>query len=201
MKKVSLFILVSVLICLSTGTALAVELNPTADMTTTPTSATTTTAFVEICFRPAHQHPDTRGSILFDLEPYMGWNVDSAILNINVFYMSSCGLPTTFHTYAATENWDESWSGNHLTHGTTDWGIFTIDELQWYQLDVTDLVHGWLSSSIDNHGLVFESVNDNQAEHRFYSNNASVPSVRPYLTLSFPQALEGSTWAGIKNSF
>ena len=76
-----------------------------------------------------------------------------------------------------------------------------MDDLQWYQLDITDLVNGWLSQSIDNYGLVFESVNSNQAEHRFYSNNAGTASVRPYLTLTFTQALENTTWAGIRSSF
>lgn len=182
------------------GGASAIDLSPTADMTTTPSGAATTTSYIEICFRPAHGHPDTRGSILFDLSPYTGWNIESAILNIDVFYKSGCGLPTTFHTYAATEQWDESWTGTHLTHGTTDWGIFTVNDLQWYQLDITDLVNAWLSQSVDNYGLVFESVNNNQAEHRFYSNNASDQSVRPFLTLTFPQALESITWAGIKHS-
>lgn len=186
---------------LTVSSAFAIDVDPIADMTTTPTAAATTTGYVEICFRPAHGHPDTRGSMLFDLTPYMGWNVESAILNIDVFYKSGCGLPTTFYTYAATEMWDESWTGFHLTHGATDWGTFTVDDLAWYELDITDLVHAWLSGSIDNCGLVFESINSNQAEHRFYSKNASAEEVRPYLTLTFPQALENTSWAGVKNSF
>ncbi len=190
-----------VLAFLWAGTSTAVDIPVTSDMTTTTTSpAATTSGYIEICFRPAHQHPDTRGSLQFDLADYAGWTAESAIINIDVFYMSGCGLPTTFHTYAATEEWDESWTGNHLTHGTTDWGTFTINELQWYQFDVTDLVNSWLSGSLENNGLVFESVNNNQAEHRFYSNNASVPSVRPFLTLTFPQALQNTTWAGIKSA-
>ncbi len=194
------FLTVIVLAFLSTATATVVDIPVTSDMTTTTTAAATTTGYIEICFRPAHQHPDTRGSLAFDLSEYSGWIAESATVNIDVFYMSGCGLPTTFHTYAATEEWDESWTGTHLTHGATDWGTFTIDELQWYQLDVTDLINGWLSGSVENYGLVFESVNSNQAEHRFYSNNASVPSVRPFLTLTFPQTLENTTWAGIKTA-
>ncbi|MCD4706912.1 MAG: DNRLRE domain-containing protein [Candidatus Sabulitectum sp.] len=182
------------------GNAPAIDLPPTADMTTTPSEAATTTAYIEICFRPAHGHPDTRGSMLFDLSPYTGWTAESAILNIDVFYKSGCGLPTTFHTFAATEEWDESWTEAHLAHGTTDWGTFTLNELQWYQLDITDLVNAWLSQSIENCGLVFESINNNQAEHKFYSLNAGVSTVRPYLTLTFPQALRTTTWAGVKTA-
>ncbi len=185
---------------LFTRVSYAVDISPAADMTTTPTETATTTGYIEICFRPAHGHPDTRGSILFDLSDYSGWAAESAILNVDVFYISGCGLPTTFHTFAATEEWDESWTGTHLSHGTTYWGIFTLDELGWYQLDITDLVNAWLSQSVDNYGLVFESVNNNQAEHRFYSNNASVSTVRPYLTLTFPESLENTTWAGIKQT-
>ncbi len=158
------------------------------------------TAYIEICFKPAHNHPDTRGSMLFDLSSYTGWTAESAILNIDVFLQSGCGLPTTFNTFAATEEWDESWTEAHLAHGTTDWGTFTLDDLRWYELDITDLVNAWLSQSIENYGLVFESINSNQAEHRFYSLNAGVPSVRPYLTLTFPQALQTTTWAGIKTT-
>jgi len=53
---------------------------------------------------------------------------------------------------------------------------------------------------MENFGLVFESIDSNQAEHRFYSLNASSESVRPYLTLTFPESFSSSTWAGIKSS-
>jgi hypothetical protein len=187
-------------IILLTGSAFSVDVSPVADMTTIPTGAATTTPYLEVCYRPTHGHPDTRGSMLFDLDAYMGWTAETAILNINVFYKSECGLPTTFNTFAATESWDESWTGAHLTHGSTSWGTFTVNELQWYQLDITDLVNSWLSQSTDNYGLVFESIDSNQAEHRFYSINAGVSEVRPYLTLTFPQELQTTSWAGVKNS-
>ncbi len=180
--------------------AYAVDVYPTADMTTTPDGAATATAYVEVCYRPAHGHPDTRGSILFDLDDYSGWTAQSAILNVDVFYQSGCGLPTSFHTYAATETWDESWTSGHLAHSTENWGTFTFSGINWYQLDVTDLVNAWLSGSMENFGLVFESIDSNQAEHRFYSLNASSESVRPYLTLTFPESFSSSTWAGIKSS-
>jgi hypothetical protein len=198
MNRTSVFSLISLLIF---GTAAAAELNPTADMTTTPTGSAAGTAYIEVCFRPAHGHPDTRGCMLFDLGEYAGWTVESAILNINVFYQSGCGLPTSFNTFAATEEWDESWTGTHLTHGSTNWGTFTVNGINLYQLDITDLVGAWLSGSIPNNGLVFESIDSNQAEHRFYSLNASVPEVRPYLTLTFPEAFESVSWAGVKSSF
>ncbi|MCD4702652.1 MAG: DNRLRE domain-containing protein [Candidatus Aegiribacteria sp.] len=191
--------LLTACVILCAGTAFAVDIYPSADMTTTPTGAATTTAYIEICYRPAHGHPDTRGSMLFDLSPYTGWTLESAILNIDVFYRSGCGLPTSFHTYAATEEWDETWSGVHLDHGTTNWGTFTVNELAWYQLDISDLVSAWLSQSVENYGLVFESINSNQAEHRLYSVNANEPTVRPYLTLSFPMELQSTTWAAIKH--
>jgi hypothetical protein len=196
MKLIITFIVL--LACCTLATA--AEVYPVADMTTTPDGAATSTAYIEVCFRPAHGHPDTRGSIIFDLEDYSGWVAESALLNINVFYQSGCGLPTSFNTYAATEIWDESWTGNHLTHGTENWGTFTLDEIKWYQLDVTDLVNAWLSGSLENNGLVFESINSNQAEHRFYSVNASTEAVRPYLTLTFPDVFAQNTWAGIKTS-
>jgi hypothetical protein len=71
----------------------------------------------------------------------------------------------------------------------------------WYQMDITDLVQAWLSGSVENYGLVFECIDENQAEHRFYSVNVSAPEEHPYLTLQFPQDLDVSTFAGIKNSF
>jgi|GEM_PF-2456547 len=194
--------LLALLACIAafTGSALSADIFPVADMTTIPSGSATETAFMEVCYRPAHGHPDTRANILFDLSPHMGWTAESAILNINVFYKSDCGLPTSFNTFAATEQWDETWTGAHVSHGTINWGMFTIDELQWYQIDVTDLVNSWLSQSTDNYGLVFESINSNQAEHRFYSIDAVDPGVRPYLALTFPQSLETITWAGVKNS-
>lgn len=181
-------------------TVLAVDVYPAADMTTTPEGAATETAYIEVCFRPAHGHPDTRGSMLFNLDDYSGWTAESALLNLDVFYQSGCGLPTSFHTYAATETWDESWTSGHLTHSQANWGTFTLDEIKWYQLDITDLVNSWLSGSVENYGLVFESIDSNQAEHRFYSVNASSENVRPYLTLTFPEAFSPNTWAGIKSS-
>jgi len=185
-------------IAAASGAAYAADLYPEADMTTTPEAAATTTAYIEVCFRPAHGHPDTRGSMLFDLEDYSGWTAESAILNIDVFYQSGCGLPTSFHTYAAIEGWDESWTSGHLDHGSVNWGTFTLGDIDWYQLDITDLVNAWLSGSVPNFGLVFESIDSNQAEHRFYSVNASSEAVRPYLTLTFPETLTQHSWAGIK---
>lgn len=200
MKNGMSFVLLAATIVLCAGTVFPDDVEPVADMTTTPTGSVTTGPYIEICFRPAHGHPDTRGSILFDLAPYSGWTAESAELNIDVFYKSGCGLPTSFYTYAATETWDETWTGAHLTHGTTNWGTFILDDLGWYSLDITDLVNAWLSGSIPNEGLVFEAINENQAEHRFYSLNASAPTVRPYLTLTFPAELHTSTWAGIKQT-
>lgn len=178
-----------------------VVVNPIADMTTTPTGAATTTAYVEICHRPAHGHPDTRGAIVFDLSGHTGWTAESAILNLDVFYQSGCGLPTSFNTWAATEEWDETWSGTHLLQGTDNWGMFTFSGTGWYQLDITDLVNAWLSGSITNYGLVFQAVDSNQAEHRFYSNNAVDPEVRPFLSITFPESFDQMTWTGIKSSF
>ena len=138
--------------------------------------------------------------MLFELDEYSGWTAQSALVNVNVFYQSGCGLPTSFHTYAATETWDESWTSGHVTHSAENWGTFTFNGVSTYQLDVTDLVNAWLSGSIDNFGLVFQSIDNNQAEHRFYSVNASSESVRPFLTLSFPEAFSPNRWAGIKRS-
>ena len=178
-----------------------VDVHPVADMTTTPTGAATATAYVEICHRPAHGHPDTRGSMVFDLSGHTGWTAESAILNLDVCYQSGCGLPTSFNTWAAAEEWDETWSGSHLLHGSDNWGMFTFSGTAWYQLDITDLVNAWLSGSVPNHGLVFQAVDSNQAEHRFYSNNAVDPEVRPFLSITFPGSFTQMTWTGIKSSF
>ncbi|HOP27623.1 MAG TPA: DNRLRE domain-containing protein [Candidatus Sabulitectum sp.] len=178
-----------------------VVVNPIADMTTTPTGAATTTAYVEICHRPAHGHPDTRGAIVFDLSGHAGWTAESAILNLDVFYQSGCGLPTSFNTWAATEEWDETWSGTHLQQGSDNWGMFTFSGTGWYQMDITDLVNAWLSGSASNYGLVFQAVDSNQAEHRFYSSNAVDPEVRPFLSITFPESFDQMTWTAIKNSF
>lgn len=195
------FAVIAFTLLLSASIVQGEDLYPVADMTTTPDEAATGTSFIEICYRPAHNHPDTRGNFLFDLSDYSGWTAESAILNLDVFYQSGCGLPTSFDTFAATEAWDESWTGAHLSHGTENWGNFTFDGVQWYELDLTDLVNAWLSGSVSNYGLVFECINTNQAEHRLYSVNASVPEVRPFLTLTFPQELTAHTWAGIKQTF
>lgn len=195
--KLTAVITMLAIICVS---AWGQDVYPVADMTTTPEGAATTTAYLEICFRPAHGHPDTRGSLLFDLGDYSGWTAESAVLNVDVFYQSGCGLPTSFHTYAAVETWDESWTGSHLDHGSDNWGTFTFSGVDWYQLDLTDLVNAWLNGSVENFGLVFESIDSNQAEHRFYSVNAVNEEVRPYLTLTFPESFMQNTWAGIKSS-
>ncbi len=121
--------------------------------------------------------------IKFDLEDYMGQEIDSAMLNLNRFFGCPSGDPTHTNFYNITVSWDESsWPENtHISHGTTVWANYVFDADGWHQIDITTLVQEWLDGTTPNYGFVIEAIPGNKFS-KFYSKEAA-SSVRPYLEL------------------
>ncbi|MCK4671324.1 MAG: DNRLRE domain-containing protein [Candidatus Aegiribacteria sp.] len=136
----------------------------------------------------------------FDLEEYTGYTIDSAVLRFMI-YAAGC-VGTTFDIFHITQEWDETWSGSHASHGNDVWyDNYNIGSTGWHELDITDLIQTWLSGSLENHGLVMACINNNQADSRMYSRDVSSESLRPYILLTVPLAFDQSTWGSIKNTF
>ena len=129
----------------------------------------------------------------FDLDEYLGQEIDSAILNINRFFGCPSGEPTNTDFYDITATWDESsWLENtHISHSTTVWANYVFSSNGWHRIDITPLVQEWLNCTIPNYGFVIEARPGNKFS-KFYSKEAA-SSVRPYLELFATTGIEEET--------
>ena len=143
-------------------------------------------------------HPDERMMLLWDFGEYSGRDVTSALLNLNVFFQCPSGSGTMTQFFALTEDWDESWSGSHVSTEATLSGSYHFLGLGWCQVEIGALVQRWLSGEISNFGIVFK-VNGAYPYTKCYSRETGDS---PYLELTFSEnALEANTWAGIKGTW
>ena len=137
-----------------------------------------------------------RSMVLFDLSSYMGQTVTTATFNIYQFY-GGCGVCNAdfFH---ATESWDESYSGGHISHNSTAWAnkVFSTST-GWFDVDVTDLLQAWLDGDMPNYGFVMHARNGSKYG-KFYSNDNA--SNKPYLELG-TTGIESKSLGAIKAAF
>lgn len=142
-------------------------------------------------------HPDERMLLLWDLSDYSGREVSSALLNLDVFYQCGSGSGTVTQFFAAVEEWDESWSGTHVSIESTPSGNYHFLGCGWSQIEIDDLVQRWLNGEITNFGIVFK-VNGTYPFTKCYSRETTHS---PFLELTMTEnAFEASTWAGIKRT-
>ena len=125
-----------------------------------------------------------RINIKFDLNIYIGTQVDSAYLNLYRFFGCPAGGVTQTNFYNITEDWDEgTWPGNvHLNYSTTSWVNYGFATNGWHKINITSLVQSWINCSIDNYGLVI-IANSGSKWSKFYSKESTNPSVKPYLEI------------------
>ncbi len=123
--------------------------------------------------------------IKFDLTPYFGQTITSAKLNLFQFFHAPDGTPTPSKLYAITENWDEAtWLVNaSIAYGDNEYATprFT-SALDWYEINITDLVNDWLNDNIENYGLVI-IADPNTKFAEFYSKDADDQSMHPFLEI------------------
>lgn len=118
----------------------------------------------------------------FDLEPYMGADIDQAVLWLYKFYGCSEGF-TNAGFYHITQPWDESgWPvDQYVEHGDYGWSSRIFSVMGWNPVDLTDLVATWLIGDIPNYGLVMIGV-DGTHLSKVYSKDAT-NEFKPYLEI------------------
>lgn len=181
LKKLMVLAL-STVICGFTASS-AVTLYPTADMyidtiNTAPHSST------ELLVAEDLIEPHVNETMMkFDLEPYMGAQIDEAILYLNRFY--GCGEGNTVaDIFEITQAWDEAtWpEDQQIEHGGNSWARHTFSIMGYNAIDMTYIVQAWLDSYITNYGFVIKGINNTRLS-RLYSREAD-GSVGPYLEIA-----------------
>jgi hypothetical protein len=67
----------------------------------------------------------------------------------------------------------------------------TSGNWDWFALDVTTLVRGWVNGSLQNQGVMLranESSGNDSARLGFLTRNVSDPAYRPYLAITYAGA-------------
>lgn len=181
MKSKLLFLTVAI-VCLFIGNNLnAIELQPTDDMyidtlTTVPHSPDE----LMVANDPGEPHIN-QILMKFDLSPYMGQQIDEAILHLNRFYGCSHGN-TVANFYEITEDWDEdTWpEDTYINHDHNSWCRFTFSTMGWNDIYLTDMIQLWLDGYMENRGMVIEGESGTKLS-KIYSKEA--PDFNPYLEI------------------
>jgi len=178
--------LVAVMVVLAIAgiaTAQTITIEPSDDMYTDPdhSDAHPVDELWVANYDPSGHHE--RIMMMFELNDYMGQEIDSAMLNLNRFFGCPSGDPTHTNFYNITAPWGESsWPENtHISHSTTVWANYVFNANGWHRIDITTLVQEWLDGTTPNYGFVIEAIPGNKFS-KFYSKEAA-SSVRPYLEL------------------
>lgn len=180
MKKVLLFVVSSVFIL--TAICQAETVDVTYDTYTVPDGGQKNGELAEFWAgkRPGCGH-DENGMVYFDLSPYMGFTIESAVFNVNRFFGCASNV-TNADIFAATESWDESYAGGHISHDNQVWANEIINNNGWWAIDIKDLVQAWLNGEMTNYGFVME-CHTGSGTSKFHSKDASNTDVRPYLEI------------------
>jgi hypothetical protein len=183
MLNKNLYYLLLAVVIFGFTAANAVNIEPSNDMSTDPDQhSIPTTELWTADFDLAGHHE--RISMKFDLEPYMGQQIDSAFLNIYRFFRCPNHYYTIVDFYHITQEWNENtWPQSvHHPHGTTSWLTFNVGpDLGWYRIDITSMVQAWLNQDMENHGLVMQAQYG-EKHSKFYSKEAA-QNLRPYLEI------------------
>jgi len=176
-----------------------VTVQPAADTYTIPAGGCFGSENAIMCAnKPSAGHPDERMLLLFDLTEYQGREVVSAEVNLDVFFQCGSGSGTNTEFYAAAEEWDESWSGAHVSIEASPSGDYHFIGMTWHQIEIGSLVQRWLDGEIPNYGVVFK-VNGTYPWTKCYSRETAYS---PFLELELAEnAFSTCTWAGIKRTW
>jgi hypothetical protein len=95
--------------------------------------------------------------------------------------------PRQVHAHRLRMDWDEdsiTWSSLGSNNDTQSLGFFTADQAGWREVDITQLVCGWLDGSIPNQGVLLDdpTAGTDQNEE-YYSSEWSEVEQRPKLVL------------------
>ncbi|MCD6162765.1 MAG: DNRLRE domain-containing protein [candidate division Zixibacteria bacterium] len=120
----------------------------------------------------------------FDLDDYMGREIESAILNLYRFFGCPSGGITSVDFYHITVDWNEdTWPANvHIQHDNNIWAHHNFSVNDWHQIDITDMVQQWLDGYMENYGFVMQAQSGSKFS-KFYSRESS-QSYRPHLAIT-----------------
>ncbi len=139
--------------------------------------------------------------IKFDLSPYSGVTINSAVLNLYVYNILP---PLAGFSIARNEhNWDESSVTYNNMPGIDDYySIVEPDPQEWWEIDVTNWVRDVASGAHYNYG--WRLTGNNYEYHKVFacSKEYSNSSLWPYLEIDYaPSFLESTTFGEIKAMF
>ena len=118
----------------------------------------------------------------WDLSEFAGQTVDSASLNIYRYMRCPNDYYTNCDLYTITEDWtEETWNDYvHISHSASSSMSYNFGPaLDWYRLDVSDVVNQWLGGTLSNYGIVIQA-RYGEKWSRFYSKEGTYP---PYLEI------------------
>ncbi|MCD4829882.1 MAG: DNRLRE domain-containing protein [Candidatus Cloacimonetes bacterium] len=188
----SLTLLLSMLCLASAIYAETFTLSPTDDMYTDPDHPGDNPAITELWTAnfPNSGHFE-RIMLMFELEPYSGLELESAILHLTRFYSCATGGTTSTTFYAIDQPWNED-TWDHTEHITYDEDVnmpFVFsgtggNTIVAFDVDMTAFMQSWIESGAANNGFLI-MANNNQKFSKFYSKEHSNEGYRPTLTLTY----------------
>lgn len=139
-----------------------------------------------------------RALMKFDLSFLSGKAIDDAQLRLFNERSLTC-TPSEVAVYAATQAWDQatvSWPGPALETAKAGSVDFAAGGLgctpDWTSIEVDDLVNGWASGDITNHGLAVVSSETSTNGYREFTSSEGLSTNRPYLFVSWREPLLGN---------
>jgi hypothetical protein len=175
-----------------------VILDPTDDMYTDNNHPGVTPTITELWTAnyPSTSHYE-RIMMQFNLQPFEGKTVESAILHLTRFFSCPSSGTTAATMYAINQAWSEStwdYTQHNTYHEDTARNYVFIgsggNAIVDFEVDISGFVNQWLSGSIENHGLVI-IANANQKFSKFYSKEHPNDVYRPHLELEYsPSAVQ-----------
>ena len=129
--------------------------------------------------------------IKFDLDEYLGADLESAVLKLTRFFSCPTTGTTVVTFFAINQNWnEEEWDyGEHISYNeyhSMDY-VFSGNGgsyIQDFNIDITEFLRSWFENDLENNGFVI-IANNNQRFSKFYSKEFSNETYRPKLEMTY----------------
>ncbi len=146
---------------------------------------------------------EKQGLIIFEnLSGYSGITLNSAILNV---FLIDASIYDDNRLRRVIEDWEEdtvTWNSRPDSTSQGELEFTAYPDIEWLDLDVTDLVQSWLDSTYPNYGFCFLRLDDlNNHSWAFCSKEYYDPAYYPKLTLDFTSPVESTSLGEIKAAF
>ncbi|MCP4230174.1 MAG: DNRLRE domain-containing protein [bacterium] len=138
-----------------------------------------------------------------DLDDYLDETINSAELNLYVFYVSGTIVDNNY-VDVPSDTWDE----DTITYNNAPAPAYAYTigysppaENSWFSVDVTTIVQDWAAGTRDHYGFYLSNGGPSNGE--FYSIwSAEGPNdLDPYLVIDYTTAVESASLGNIKAAF